>query len=643
MPYDLKIKMDRFNNCFPIKTYKLDSVTVKNKNNASISKINFLYDVINNNYSLFNIASISSRLFLKSVRINEDMLYSFQYHNTENLVNPLSSSLDMQGYYNGSTGLLLSTGYSPLVQNFTHRQTNSNYASTGLIKRITYPTGGYTIFDFESHDCGKYIEHKESIEMYDLYFTNSNLRVGGARIKQIIQSTGDTIAYSYTNNRRMVNLEYQSSGVYLQPYIHEIEYTMTTPLKNIYYYKAMAGINTMYKTASVSEATVGYSQVTETKKKAGQNSGKTVYYFSTHETNPDIAALSSTSNVIRTNNIVSTDIYYFTKQMDKFITYTDNSLERGKLLRKDYYNSSGALCQKEIYKYNDNPDRFQNVVIGVNVGFSGGFGSGVANAYASYYYPTEITEKQICSYFGNDSIVETTNYKYNAKRLLSEIKVVNSNGKTHKTEYKYPYDKATITPYSYMITRNILSPIIEEAEYIDNVFSQKKIIDYKSWGNNVYSPEFVKLQTSNQTSPETRISYHKYDPQGNPIYFIKESTEKIVYLFDSYQYPLAEIKGLSYDEVVSKLLSCGMSNVDDAILHQNTPSEAIRSYLRKPIFSDAFITTFTYKPLVGMTSQTDPRGFTTYYEYDTAGRLAGVYIMENGVKKYVQKQSYHYK
>jgi YD repeat-containing protein len=56
--------------------------------------------------------------------------------------------------------------------------------------------------------------------------------------------------------------------------------------------------------------------------------------------------------------------------------------------------------------------------------------------------------------------------------------------------------------------------------------------------------------------------------------------------------------------------------------------------------SDALMTTYTYKPLVGMTSQTDSNGVTTYYIYDSLGRLESIKDNNHKVLKNIK---YNYK
>nr|WP_199159147.1 hypothetical protein [Pedobacter sp. ASV2] len=56
--------------------------------------------------------------------------------------------------------------------------------------------------------------------------------------------------------------------------------------------------------------------------------------------------------------------------------------------------------------------------------------------------------------------------------------------------------------------------------------------------------------------------------------------------------------------------------------------------------ANAQITTYTYKPLVGMTSSTDTKGQTTYYEYDEFQRLKNVKDQNGNV---IKKNAYHYK
>ena len=54
----------------------------------------------------------------------------------------------------------------------------------------------------------------------------------------------------------------------------------------------------------------------------------------------------------------------------------------------------------------------------------------------------------------------------------------------------------------------------------------------------------------------------------------------------------------------------------------------------------AQMTTYTYDPLIGETSVTDPKGEITYYEYDAFQRLMNIKDKDGNINKHVD---YHYK
>ena len=134
----------------------------------------------------------------------------------------------------------------------------------------------------------------------------------------------------------------------------------------------------------------------------------------------------------------------------------------------------------------------------------------------------------------------------------------------------------------------------------------------------------------------------KRDTYGNPIEMKALNGPMIVYLWGyGGQYPIAKIENASMQQVRSALGSSATTilnnlnavNVSDATINQHM--KTLRDKL-----TGARVSSFTYTPLSGMTSMTDPRGITEYYQYDGLQRLKEVLDFEKNV---LINYQYHYR
>ncbi len=57
---------------------------------------------------------------------------------------------------------------------------------------------------------------------------------------------------------------------------------------------------------------------------------------------------------------------------------------------------------------------------------------------------------------------------------------------------------------------------------------------------------------------------------------------------------------------------------------------------------NAHVTVYRDKPLVGVTSVTDPTSLETRYSYDGLGRLSTRSVVRNGVEELEESYDYHY-
>jgi len=165
--------------------------------------------------------------------------------------------------------------------------------------------------------------------------------------------------------------------------------------------------------------------------------------------------------------------------------------------------------------------------------------------------------------------------------------------------------------------------------------------------------------TYNPTSNlfQERIAYKSYYENGNIREVSKTDGTRILYVWGyGDQYPIAKIENATYETGKPNSLTTGQldqidaavsaSDLDDSRCTDLDPANCNEKDLRTALnvlrgsLSNAQVTTYTYDPLVGVTSITDPKGYTVYYDYDDFNRLKQV---KDANGKIVTENEYHYK
>ena len=387
--------------------------------------------------------------------------------------------------------------------------------------------------------------------------------------------------------------------------------------------------------SSLAGGTVGYSTVWK-RTYSGNNS------------------LISTVKTDYTNNLPQyvNDIHYFDNDNNGTIraqTITDSI--SGTIKRKGFTysnvtatNRCNAIVYDRVRDYTD----WGYISDGPN---GGRFNVKIYPFYISWNRLDSMTDST-CYNELNQAIVK--NYTYND--INHQVKKVTENSSnpniTYEIEYKYPSDFSTQSPCSLMCntTYHMLYPIIEQSlsaiEGGTTKLIKKRKNTYTSYTNKyrdaTYNTRVFLLTGSsfalNGGSLESRLSY-VYNNKCDRISITKD-TEKVTYLWAyNYMYPVAEIRGATYDELVSWGLSTNISNLATMTTTANVSSAlaTIRSSLAsRPVL----MTSYTYDPLIGITSTTAPNGTKTSYTYDVMGRLSNV---KNHGGNIIRQHSYNYK
>ena len=582
----------------------------------------------------------SKRRFLSTFIQPDGGIYSFTYnHPVSGYPEPdVVGVTDTWGYWKTINNtspthpkdtmiLQMAPTFPPLEEDTTATQTTVEEPYS-LLEKVSYPTGGFSTFTYEPNQYRYRIDQMLTNTFITKSLVTDTIPVGGFRIKKIEhysssnkKETGKN--YFYTDDMTSTS---SSTGILYQypPY-----YILSSSGAKVF----ISGWKENY---NINEPHIGYSKVYE----QNMNNSYTKYTFSDYTNSPDI----DNSKVVTPNGF-DPDLLAATG-VNRSTSY---SQRRGLLLEKTIVDSTGVKVSKErcLYKntgtsssdpittteYEQEQNYINQPIVDYIVSFRSITGGGLANKIFIQNYPLISNENKI------NNVVRKTLYSYNDNDLISCTKELDSHGDTIKIVYNYlqNFSFESIIPDDLGI-QNFRNYKQEEKQYKNNQLINTQKYIYKT---NTSFPLVDSVKTyigSNLLNPNV-TNYNIYDNFGNPVYITKDESAKTVYIW-SYKglYPVAKIEGLTYSEVNTAVGSNVISNLAQNALPTRDDIEDIRTKLNNS-GKAAFVSTYTYKPLVGITSATDARGVTIDYTYDSFGRL--ICTKKDG--KIIQNFSYHYK
>jgi len=710
---DLTINFNYLTTPRDINGFLLNNIEIKN-NIEILKKINF--DIIGPG---------SETSYLNSFEIkdkNDQIIekYKFDYYNLNRLPHStkLTNSGDYWGYYNSNIDNLIlkdtviiafcdpvggcqggpaQRSFSKEIGVNNNRFSNPEDMKIGMLKTITYPTGGKSEFEYEGN------------KIMALYNDggNSIKDCGGLRIKTVTEKdkNGTEIKkkeYTYGLNEEGIG----QIPSYLYPDLYtknEMEETATEWLINDQvilggprdYYWRNESADVTYKTRIFNgyfpsryytflNRLVFYSKVTEYIGDAANNIGKIENYYSNNV--PQIYDYNF-------------DTRNFTYKRNKFTIDPSNFWYGNNLTQKIEYkkiNSDYIKARKTDYSYEENiVDEVYDVSIFTYKTFNGfqadndgnksKFESGLIakeelqrvkdNAGSFFGYKTQkysigaenLTSVREESFFDDGtSIVQTKTNEYdiNKPSFMRQSSSSNSKGENLVQKFLYPFNINTGI-YSQMNNANIISPLIEKTTLKNEKIINSAVLTYKKSDANFVPDQSYITELSTPLPPlqfsvfngvtkdshyglSPEITYDLYDEKGNPRQVTPRGKASVCYIWGYNQtYPIAKIENASFlsgqPNSISPAQQTLINNAVSASFAETnatTESNLIdKLKLLRAGFPNAMVTTYTYDSLIGITSMTDPKEFTTYYEYDTYGRLKQV---KDKDKKILSANKYHF-
>jgi YD repeat-containing protein len=427
---------------------------------------------------------------------------------------------------------------------------------------------------------------------------------------------------------------------------------------------------------SPSENYIGYSRVEEkTIDAQNQTRGKKISIFC-NRPNSYNTVMNLIGNFIFWND-PSTSNGYSPLETVRFPEYSSYDIN-GTISREEFFDSASEKIKEIIYDYNH--DYFNLPLITRDDIIGKGLIQKFHNFYSfdetyhfykytdgslSHLQTYKILNKSIPlitkttkEYFKGIPLTTNVTYEYNDQYLLTLASAESSSGEVNEINNSYAHEKSN----QYLIDKNIIGGPLQTivTKTANGVTKTLSDIEYKYPTSQIEADtktSGLPLPTSvisyglqisgTSSSSKTELTYDKYDDKGNIVQYSEKGLKPTVIIWGyNKTQPIAKIEGAKYDDIktIQQVLDAITASDTDANQGTATSEQSLLTALDNlrinSSFSNYTITTYTYDPLIGVTSITPPSGIREIYKYDTANRLQSV-VDING--KILKEYQYNYK
>ncbi|MBQ7750987.1 MAG: hypothetical protein IJR77_07200 [Bacteroidales bacterium] len=556
-------------------------------------------------------SSGSGITFLSEVIIPGTGIYRMEYEDEESTAFPPLNTyaVDWMGFYNAdATQSASSSSFCPsrsvlsagtdLRWNVQIRKGNLAAAKMGALRKLVYPTGGSSEFDYELNTYATDLVYPQAI--------STSAPGYGIRLSEIRNTDADGC---FVNRRHFFyeGVDGRSSGTQLwRPCIYS-EYTaVSSSYDQVYHQTVSTADNFPYSRGSFME----YARVLETEEGGKGTVGRSIteYCYSSYESAQYRDILSDWDDEASFPfgtwyYQVNDESVLNTRARTEAGTYLLSRLGGRLLSRTEYSDDLYHPVRKTVNNYSSNSRTAAVIVDDMQYGYSVKYNISHEDPYLREAITYEYTPA------GAEMGVQTQTYTLGSDFRISSESSVDSRGDVLTTTYTY----FSPCPSNLSEVKTVRTASSGTGSVVEGV--RRTYIGVEGM-DGLFIPVAVYASDTGGSTTFYRLesSCREWTGSGLPLEIVDKAGISTCILWGyGGMYPVAKIVGKTYEDLCEEVPSAGTGMFSGAL------PDGIRTALRA--LQGVEVTTWEWAPLLGMTSATGPSGKKVSYEYDSYGRL----------------------